>query len=205
MVDVVLLCGTSGSGKSSIASLVPRSVSIAADDFYKNSSDVGMPRWHLGQIAWADPSTLRVEELEDRLIELLTSGSTTLPMYDLRTDSSSGVRDIAVGERDALVLVEGYHALELAFRPLIKSFRPFVVYVHISKARALVRRFLRDARGRKKVGIKLLWQQVYLWWESGNYERRARKVANLVIDGSQNPRESARLLFERYRGGSSRD
>ncbi|MEU6731990.1 hypothetical protein ABZ929_02100 [Streptomyces physcomitrii] len=150
---VVLLCGPSGSGKSSLAVRSGLPV-LALDDFYKEGDDPSLPRVPGTEATdWDAPGSWDAEAAVAAVAALCRTGRTEVPLYDLASSSRTGSRTLKVG-RTPLFVAEGIFAADIVERcrelglladALCLRGRPFTTFR---------RRLLRDLReGRKSPAV----------------------------------------------------
>jgi len=110
LAKVVVVAGPSGTGKTRFTTRSGLPV-ISLDEFYFEGTHPGMPQRH-GMVDWDSPLTWNREGALSALVRLCTEGHTEVPIYDIPTNSRTGVRDIELdGAR--IVLVEGIFAPEI--------------------------------------------------------------------------------------------
>ncbi len=146
MADVVLVAGASGSGKSRL-SRMSGGTRFRLDDFYRDGDAPGLPQSTYGT-DWDHPGSWDGEAALASLVELVTTGETTTPVYDIATSRRVGTQTVRLGRLP--VVAEGIFAVEL-LRPAQQAgldargiwlARPMVV--------SFVLRAVRDLRGGRK-------------------------------------------------------
>lgn len=110
LARVVLVTGPSGSGKTRFTRRSGLPV-VSLDDFYFDDDHPGLPRRH-GMIDWDSPACWDRDGAMAALVELATTGVTTLPVYDIPTNSRIGERTLDL-EGGKLFLAEGIFAAEI--------------------------------------------------------------------------------------------
>ncbi|KGN30393.1 ATP-binding protein [Knoellia sinensis KCTC 19936] len=172
---VVVLAGPSGAGKSRLAERLHLHHGwpiVRLDDFYRDLDDPSMPRSEeLGMIDWDHPASWNESAAVASLVELIDTGSTSTPVYDLSQSRAVGSTTVTVGSDD-LVLAEGIFAAEViaALRQagILHSawcihHRPFVTFV---------RRLARDLKERRKPPMVLLRRGLALMRDEPEVVRR---------------------------------
>ena len=156
---VVILAGPSGSGKSRLASRLHAAHGwpiFRLDDFYRDLDDPEMPRSQgLGIVDWDHPDSWDAERAVASLCELVDTGTTDTPVYDIATSRSVGRHQVTAAPTD-LVVAEGIFAAEVVaslqgcgvlHSAWCVSHRPAVTFV---------RRLARDLQERRKPPVTLL-------------------------------------------------
>lgn len=150
---VVVLAGPSGSGKSRLAARLHEAHGwpvFRLDDFYRDESDPAVPRHpELGIVDWDHPGSWDAERAVASLRELLESGRTRTPVYDISRSRAVGHRELAA-RVDDLVLAEGIFAAEIVGRLTAEEMLHSAWCIHHRPAVTFVRRLLRDLRERRK-------------------------------------------------------
>ncbi|MET8469828.1 ATP-binding protein [Streptomyces sp. NPDC006422] len=152
---VVLLCGPSGSGKSSFAARSGLPV-LCLDDFYKEAGDPTLPLVAgTSDIDWDSPLSWDADAAVDAIVALCAKGRTSVPVYDISSSSRVGEETLDI-ERTPLFVAEGIFAADIVERcresgvladALCLRGRPFTTFR---------RRLLRDLKeGRKSVPFLL--------------------------------------------------
>jgi uridine kinase len=113
---VVVLAGPSGSGKSRLASRLNSTHGwpiFRLDDFYRDLDDPALPRSEeLGIVDWDHPDSWDADRALAALLELVDTGRTDTPDYDISTSRAVGHRELTAAQDD-LVLAEGIFAAEV--------------------------------------------------------------------------------------------
>ena len=150
---VVVLAGPSGSGKSRLAERLHAARGwpvFRLDDFYRDEDDPSMPRQaELGIIDWDHPDSWDADRALAALRELLETGRTELPVYDISRSRAVGAHEVTA-RGDDLVLAEGIFAAEVVARLDAEGMLHSAWCVHHRPAVTFVRRLLRDLRERRK-------------------------------------------------------
>ncbi len=156
---VVILAGPSGSGKSRLAGRLHTAYGwpiVRLDDFYKDGDDPSLPSQpDLGIPDWDDPRSWRGEDAVAALVELVETGRTQTPVYDISTSRTTGTQEVTAPP-EALIVAEGIFAAE-AIGPLHAAGVLHSAWC-ISQGRNLtfVRRLVRDLAERRKPPWTLL-------------------------------------------------
>ncbi len=115
----MVLAGPSGSGKSRLASRLHAAHGwpiFRLDDFYRDQDDPSMPRSEgLGIIDWDHPDSWDGDRAVASLCELVDTGRTDTPVYDISTSRAVGHHEVTAAPAD-LVIAEGIFAAEVVER-----------------------------------------------------------------------------------------
>ena len=88
-----MLAGPSGSGKSRLATRLHATHGwpiFRLDDFYRDEDDPSMPRSEgLGIVDWDHPDSWDADRAVASLCELVDTGRTDTPVYDISTSRAS--------------------------------------------------------------------------------------------------------------------
>lgn len=156
---VVVLAGPSGAGKSRLASRLNHTHGwpiFRLDDFYRDEDDPAMPRSvDLGIVDWDHPDSWDAERAIASLCELVDTGRTRTPDYDISTSRAVGHREVTAGSHD-LVLAEGIFAAEVVARLGEAGLLHSAWCVHHRPAVTFVRRLARDLKERRKPALVLV-------------------------------------------------
>ena len=156
---VVVLAGPSGSGKSRLASRLHATRGwpiFRLDDFYRDLDDPSMPRSEgLGIIDWDHPDSWDADRAVASLCELVDTGRTDTPVYDISTSRAVGHREVAAAPGD-LVIAEGIFAAEVVDRLRECGVLHSAWCVHHRPGVTFVRRLARDLKERRKPPVTLV-------------------------------------------------
>ncbi len=156
---VVVLAGPSGAGKSRLAARLHSAHGwpiFRLDDFYRDLDDPAMPRSEgLGIIDWDHPDSWDAERAVASLCELVDTGRTETPVYDISTSRAVGHHEVTAGPT-ALVIAEGIFAAEVVGRLRACGVLHSAWCVHHRPAVTFVRRLARDLKERRKPPVTLV-------------------------------------------------
>lgn len=152
---VVLLCGPSGSGKSSFAARSGLPV-LCLDDFYKEGGDPTLPRVPgTPDIDWDSPASWDADAALAAIEELCRTGRTRVPVYDIAESARVG-EDVLDIERTPLFIAEGVFAADIVASCRELGVLADALCLRGRPATTFRRRLLRDLReGRKSIGFLL--------------------------------------------------
>ncbi len=152
---VVVLAGPSGAGKSRLAARL-QSVHgwpvVRLDDFYREGDDPGLPVADLGGapiVDWDDPASWDAAAAGHALDELVTTGTTMVPVYDLGRSAVSGVRPLTLAPSQ-LVVAEGIFAAEIIERLRADGLLHSAWCIRHNRWVTFLRRLVRDLVERRK-------------------------------------------------------
>ncbi|MFI5657241.1 uridine kinase [Streptomyces sp. NPDC051684] len=152
---VVLLCGPSGSGKSSFAARSGLPV-LCLDDFYKEAGDPTLPLVQgTSDIDWDSPLSWDSEVAVAAIVALCAQGRTSVPVYDISTSSRVGEETLDI-ERTPLFIAEGIFAADIVERCRELGVLADALCLRGRPSTTFRRRLLRDLKeGRKSVPFLL--------------------------------------------------
>ncbi|QEV22479.1 ATP-binding protein [Streptomyces alboniger] len=152
---VVLLCGPSGSGKSSFAARSGLPV-LCLDDFYKEAGDPTLPLVPgSSDIDWDSPASWDAEVAVAAIEELCRTGRTSVPVYDIATSARVGRTTLDI-ERTPVFIAEGIFAADIVERCREIGVLADAICLRGRPSTTFRRRLLRDLReGRKSVPFLL--------------------------------------------------
>ncbi|MFH8488236.1 uridine kinase [Streptomyces longisporoflavus] len=152
---VVLLCGPSGSGKSSFAARSGLPV-LCLDDFYKECDDPTLPLVPgSSDIDWDSPASWDSDAALTAIEQLCRTGRTNVPVYDIASSSRTGETAMDI-ERTPLFIAEGIFAADIVERCRETGVLADAICLRGRPATTFRRRLLRDLReGRKSVPFLL--------------------------------------------------
>jgi uridine kinase len=126
------------------------------DDFYRDEDDPAMPRSEgLGIVDWDHPDSWDADRAIASLCELVDTGRTETPDYDISRSRAVGHRVVTAGPED-LVLAEGIFAAEVVARLREAGLLHSAWCVHHRPAVTFVRRLARDLKERRKPPLVLV-------------------------------------------------
>ena len=156
---VVVLAGPSGAGKSRLAERLHASHGwpiVRLDDFYRDLDDPSMPRSEeLGIIDWDHPDSWNEPAAVASLCELVESGSTRTPVYDLSQSRAVDTTTVTA-DADDLVLAEGIFAAEVVAELRAAGVLHSAWCIHHRPFVTFVRRLARDLKERRKPPMVLV-------------------------------------------------
>lgn len=156
---VVILAGPSGSGKSRLAGRLHEEHGwpiVRLDDFYRDHDDPVLPRHEaLGMVDWDHVDSWDLDAALAALDELVSTGRTTTPTYDISLSRAVGSVEIRCRPTD-LVLVEGIFAADL-IAPLRERGLLRVAYcIRRGRWKTFAFRLARDLAERRKPPLVLV-------------------------------------------------
>jgi len=159
---VVVLAGPSGAGKSRLAERLHAAHGwpiVRLDDFYRDiddSAEPPMPRQvGLGIIDWDHPDSWNEAAAVASLVELVDTGATRTPVYDLSLSRAVDATTVSVHDGD-LVLAEGIFAAEVVDELRAAGVLHSAWCIHHRPIVTFVRRLARDLKERRKPPMVLV-------------------------------------------------
>lgn len=156
---VVVLAGPSGAGKSRLAERLHHTHGwpiVRLDDFYRDEDDPSMPRSdELGMIDWDHPDSWNEAAAVASLVELVDTGSTLTPVYDLSRSRAVGTTTVTADPGE-LVLAEGIFAAEVVEELRAAGVLHSAWCIHHRPFVTFVRRLTRDLKERRKAPMVLV-------------------------------------------------
>eukprot|EP00727_Mastigamoeba_balamuthi_P013805 m51a1_g9047 putative uridine kinase (608) ;mRNA; r:16813-19326 len=181
-VQIILIAGPSSSGKTTFAAKLGLQLSmlgikptvISVDNYYKPNADC--PRDAKGNLDFECLEALRVDHLNDQLLELFEGKKVNTPVFNFHTGKPETDKfipfQVAPG---GVVVMEGIHCLNDQLTPRVPAGKKFKIFLgpftHINldesnfisnSATRLIRRIVRDYRSRGYSALETLgrWYSV---------------------------------------------
>ncbi|MGO1859487.1 uridine kinase family protein [Ancrocorticia populi] len=178
LAKVVIVAGPSGSGKTRFTTRSGLPV-VSLDDFYFDGDHPGLPHRH-GMVDWDSPATWDGIGAVAALVELCTTGETTVPIYDISASKRLGERRVELdGAR--FVLVEGIFAPEIVDRARAEGILADAIALKRPRAQTFWFRLMRDLDEARKPPINLLRRGIaHFFAEPARYEYFVSKGLRLV-------------------------
>jgi uridine kinase len=149
MMPLYLIAGVSGTGKSRLshdwANQASRIAVVDLDDFYLAQSDPRLPHVH-GDPDWESAESVDLRAATAAIDSLLCGQDTSVPIYDMSSNSIVGRRVIGASDIEAVV-VHGVLAFDIFSHLASRTIR---ILLKCSTARVLWRRFYRDIDERRR-------------------------------------------------------
>ena len=163
---VVVLAGPSGAGKSRLGQRLHAAYGwpvVRLDDFYRDGDDPDLPQVVAGGSRlpdWDDPASWEADAAVAALAELVATGHTQLPDYDIGLSQAVGSHriDLPTGQ---LVVAKGIFAAEIVPELRRRGLLAAAWCVTQGRWRTFARRLVRDLAERRKPPLVLLgrgWQ-----------------------------------------------
>ena len=178
---VVVLTGPSGAGKSRLAARLHAAYGwpiVRLDDFYRDGDDPDLPMVTLGGHDlpdWDDPRSWNAPAAIAALEELLDTGTTRVPTYDIATSRAIGHSQATAAATD-LVLAEGIFAAEIVPALVERGRRAGAFCITHGRTPNAVLRFVRDLREGRKPPLVLLRRGIELWRREPRIVSRAASL-----------------------------
>ncbi|MBK6299514.1 MAG: ATP-binding protein [Actinomycetales bacterium] len=178
---VVVLTGPSGAGKSRLAARLHAAYGwpiVRLDDFYRDGDDPDLPMVTLGGHDlpdWDDPRSWNAPAAIAALEELLDTGTTRVPTYDIATSRAIGHSQATAAATD-LVLAEGIFAAEIVPALVERGRLAGAFCITHGRTPNAVLRFVRDLREGRKPPLVLLRRGIELWRREPRIVSRAASL-----------------------------
>ena len=173
---------------------------VRLDDFYKDGSDPTLPRVHLSGgapvVDWDDPASWVLEDAVAALVELCTTGSADIPIYDIASDGRVGHRVVALAGAP-YVLAEGIFADQVVGPCREARLLADAICVHNPRLLTFWRRLVRDVRERRKPVWVLLRRGFSLLRHDLDVVARAERAGCTVLTSEQAFRRISELTARR--------
>jgi uridine kinase len=193
---VVVLAGPSGAGKSRLAARLNSAHGwpiFRLDDFYRDLDDPAMPRSEdLGIVDWDHPDSWNGDRAVESLCDLVDTGRTDTPVYDISTSRAVGHHEVTAHPAD-LIIAEGIFAAEVVDRLRACGVLHSAWCVHHRPAVTFVRRLAGDLEERRKPPVTLVRRGLALMraepeivrrqTELGAEPARAKDLERLLTQG----------------------
>jgi uridine kinase len=158
---VVVLAGPSGAGKSRLAARLHAASGwpvVRLDDFYRDGDDPELPTRDLGGttiVDWDDPGSWDAAAAVRALEELVASGTTEVPVYDIARSAAAGTARVSAAP-DSFVVAEGIFAAEIIGALADAGILHSAWCVRHPRWVTFARRLVRDLAERRKPPLVLL-------------------------------------------------
>ena len=134
---LVMLAGPSGSGKTTTASILKRNfefmgrkaITVSLDDFY--SCQESNFTFEDGTVDYETIKALEVPLITSCLSSLMNEGKSDLPRFNFKTKQRDNFVETTV-DKDAIIIVEGLHAINPLITEPLKNERMKKLYVSVS-------------------------------------------------------------------------
>jgi uridine kinase len=152
---VLLLCGPSGSGKSSFAARSGLPV-LCLDDFYKEGDDPTLPQVPgTSDVDWDSPASWDAATAVTAIEELCRTGRTRVPVYDIASSARAGEETLDI-ELAPVFIAEGIFAADIVPHCRTLGLLADALCLRGRPSTTFRRRLLRDLReGRKSTAFLL--------------------------------------------------
>ena len=191
------IAGASGVGKSlvalELARLQPGSGVVSMDSYYADLS--ALPVDERAAVNFDSPEAVDWEMLDMQFRRLRRGERVAVPKYDFSTHTRTGV--VQESGPWSVVVLEGLFAL---WQPRIRSRLDCAVFIDAPEEVCLARRIARDVslRGRTEASVTDQWlRDVAPMFRT--HVLPTREHADLVVDGSRPPAESAAAILREFR------
>lgn len=162
---MVILAGPSGSGKTRLAERLAARHTwpiVRLDDFYRDGDDPDLPMLPLGIPDWDHPRSWNAPAAVAALRELIDTGRTTVPTYDLAASRAVGERELSAPARSCII-AEGVFAAEIIPDLRANALLAGAYCVGHPRWLTFALRLARDLRERRKPPMVLLRRGLVLW------------------------------------------
>lgn len=149
----MLLTGPSGCGKSRLTKRLGLPV-VGLDNFYRNGDDPELPR-RFGIVDWDDPRSWDGAGALAVLTQLAETGHADVPVYDIPSNSRTGVRELLLDD-SPLVIAEGIFAAELVAPLSAEGLLADAICLRRHRVETLWFRLVRDLREGRKPPLTLV-------------------------------------------------
>jgi uridine kinase len=147
------------------------------DDFYRDAHDPQLPSLASGLTDWDDPRSWHADAAMAALRELVDTGRTLVPTYDIGLSRATGTRGLTCPQRSP-ILAEGIFADEIVSALRAEGLLLRAYCVAYPRLVTFALRLGRDLREHRKPPAVLLRRGVMLW------RREPEVVARAVAAGA---------------------
>ncbi|HPZ48602.1 MAG TPA: uridine kinase [Propionibacteriaceae bacterium] len=192
---LVLVAGESGSGKSHLARIsgCPR---FRLDEYYLDGDAPNLPQAGYG-IDWDHPDTWDGVGALDALEELVRTGRTVTPEYDISTSKRIGRREIQLPDpapgRRIVIVAEGIFAPEIVEPARARGLEVTGIWLYRPPPLIFLLRLVRDLRQHRKPPIMLLRRGLALLRSEPGRRRHAQALGCTSLTMTEARREVERL------------
>ena len=168
---LILLGGASGSGKSYLAERFG-APHLGLDNFYREIGEDAvrpMPRTPYGEIDWDHPETWNADAAVASVEQLLETGETSVPNYDISQSSYFGRSRLRLR---GTVVAEGIFAADALRALRAAGVAVDAYYVDEPRLLTALLRFARDVREHRKPIAFLLQRGIALYRSDPDFRRR---------------------------------
>ena len=200
---IVVLAGPSGSGKSRLAARLHAAYRwpvVRLDDFYRDGDDPELPTRELGGttiVDWDDPGSWKATAAVRALEELVATGSTEMPVYDIARSAAVGTTRIDAPP-EALLVAEGIFAAEVVRALRDTGILHSAWCVRHPRWVTFGRRLVRDVAERRKPPLVLLRRGLALTRSEPEVVARMERLGAVCAS----PTEVERRLRDAVEAGS---
>jgi uridine kinase len=184
LARVVLLTGPSGSGKTRLTRRLGLPV-VPMDDFYRDGDHPGLPRRH-GMVDWDDPASWDGAAAVAALVDLVTTGTATVPVYDIPSNARTGARTVELDDA-RIVIAEGIFATEIIAACRAEGILADAICLSRPRMKTFFFRLARDLDEARKPAINLVRRGLALSLaEPAMYrEMQAKGARRMTVDDAE--------------------
>jgi uridine kinase len=178
--QIILIAGGSCSGKSVFATLFQHAVILSMDHFYLPKNEV--PHEPDGSVNYDSPKVLDLNWCKKAALELKSSGTTTIPVYDMVTSDRTGTQTIDASDDTKFIVIEGLFTLH---EPLL-SIGDVKIFIDTPPEIRVARRMIRDTQKGRSHTDTLAWS-INVENNHRLYVEPTKQNADIVVPFSYNP------------------
>jgi len=128
---------------------------------------------------------MKIEECAKAIKQLLTTGKTRIPVYDMLTSSATGSKEVRLKKHTKFVVIEGM----FSFYPPLGNMASMKIFLDTPMEIRVARRMLRDIKRKGRTKVEILTDFIHVEKSYAQFVEPMKKHADLIIPFSHSPVE----------------